>query len=436
MAKKKSVEKKPREMTRRALSQHKRQQRRQRIIFISGITIIVAVILIVLVGWFMGEYLPMHRTVLKVNDVKFDTRYFIDSLKIYGANQKPEQFEGLGATVIQRIVETEVILQAAEKLGITVSDEDIKEEMEGLDGSLTNAYIDVIRVQRTQERLRSEYISTLVPVSDNQVDINAMLVESSSVALELRDRLLSGDNFTALAAEFAQNYTSKQNNGEYGWHPATILEGQLGSVIPIDFAFSAEPGTLSQPLPDAESYKQFGYWLINVLDRNEEEEEATVQALYLSSREEALDIRARLEAGDNLTALADEYSQYSPSREGHGDLGLISRPADPEKTAITAVFDSYVFDTEVKIGEWSEPISEDVLWTQGGAWLVEVIDKEENRELSDEDRNTLISQAFNDWFTELLQVASEDVDQTGFTLEVNQWAAERAVKELQQGEGQ
>jgi len=381
----------------------------------------------------MGEYLPMHRTVLKVNDVKFDTRYFIDSLKIYGANQNPEQFEGLGATVIQRIAETEVILQAAEKLGITVSAEDIKEEMEGLDGSLTDAYIDVIRAQQTQARLRSEYISTLVPVSDNQVNINAMLVESSSVALELRDRLLSGDNFTALAAEFAQNYTSKQNSGEYGWHPASILEGQLGSLIPIDFAFSAEPGTLSQPLPDAESYKQSGYWLINVTEIIEDE--AMVQALYLSSREEALDIRARLETGDNLTALADEYSQYSPSKEGHGDLGLITPPADEEDTSITEAFDGYVFDSEVKIGEWSEPISEDVLWTQGGAWLVEVIDKEENRELSDEDRNTLISQVFNDWLTELMQVTSEDVDQTGFTLELNQWAAERAVKELQQGEG-
>jgi parvulin-like peptidyl-prolyl isomerase len=431
LVKKKNIEKKPREMTRRQLSHHKRQQRRQRIIFIGGISIIAAVVLIVLLGWFLGEYRPMHRTVIKIENVKFDTRYFIDSLKIYGANQPAEQFGTLGVTVINYIVQNEVVRQAAEKVGITVSTEEVRKEMADSGNSLSNAYIDIIRSQMVQARLKSEYINTLVPVSDNQVNIMAMLVESDSLALELRDRLIAGDNFTALAEEFAQNYTSKQNKGEYGWHPAIILQDLLGSAIPIDFAFSAQPGTLSQPLHDTESYKQLGYWLIKVLDINEDEE-AAVQALFLSSREEALDIRARLEAGDNLTALADEYSQYTPSKEGHGELGLIEKPADPADTSITVVFDEYVFGTDVKIGEWSEPISEDVLWTKGGAWLVDVIYREDNRELSTEDRETLINQQFNDWLTIVWETASDNVDRTGLTEELNQWATDKALKELQQ----
>jgi hypothetical protein len=429
LAKKKSVEKKPREMTRRQLSHHKRQQRRQRIIFIGGITVIVAVVLIILVGWFTGEYLPMHRTVIKVGDVKFDTRYYIDALKIYGANQPESQFNTIGPTVQNYIIQNEVIRQAAEKLGISISDKDIKEQIGGADSSLSRAYLDIVRAQLLPAKLQDEYISTLVPVSANQVDINTMMVESDTVALELRDRLLNGDNFTALDNEFAQNYTSKQNNGEYGWHPASILQALLGTMIPVDFAFSAEPGTLSPPLYDADSYKQFGYWIINVQDINADEE-ATVQALFLSSRAEALDIRSNLEAGGNLTALADEYSQYSPSKEGHGDLGLIDKPADPGDTAITAAFDGYVFGPDVKMGEWSNPVSDNTLWTKGGSWLVEVMDKQADREISSDDRSKLITTAYDDWLGNIWQAASDSIDYSNLSQEVNQWATERALKEL------
>jgi len=435
LAKKKSIEKKPREMTRRQLSQHKRQQRRQRIIIISGITVIVAIVLIVLAGWFTGEYLPMHRIVLKINDAKFDTRYFIDALKIYGADKPPEQFESLGASVMNYIIQNELILQGAEKLGITVTAAEIKKEIEEYGGSTLEANIDIIRAQRVQMRLRSEYIDTLVPVSDNQININAMLVESESLAFEVRNRLITSDNFSALAEKYAQNYTSKQNNGEYGWHPISMFEDQLGSQVPLEFAIHSSPGTISQPLPDAEANKQLGYWLIRVVDRNEEEEEAMVQALYLSSRAEALDIKARLEAGDNMSALADQYSQYSPSKEAHGDLGSVFMSDDPEKPTITSIFESYVFDPEVPLGQWSDPIIEDTLWTKGGAWLVEVVGKDDDRELSTEDRDILVNQAFSDWFTELWQEASEDVDRSGFTLELSQWATDKAREELQQGKG-
>jgi hypothetical protein len=54
--KKRKAEKPPREYTRRQLSQFQRQKRRQRIVFITGVSIIAAIVLIVLVGWFIGEY--------------------------------------------------------------------------------------------------------------------------------------------------------------------------------------------------------------------------------------------------------------------------------------------------------------------------------------------------------------------------------------------
>jgi hypothetical protein len=433
LAKKKNVEKKPHEMTRRQLSHHKRQMRRQRIIFIGGVSVILVVVLIVLVGWFMGEYYPMHRTVIRVGDVKFNTRYYIDAMKIYGANQPVAQFNNIGPTVENIIIQNEVLRQAAEKLGLTISDQEIRSQLAGT-GAMSKAYIDLVRGQLMPQKLKDEYISTLVPVSANQVDINAMMAESDNVALEIRNDLLVGGNFTALDREFAQNYTSKHNDGEYGWHPATILQDLLGSSIPIDFAFSAEPGILSPPLSDNASYKQFGYWLIKVLSMNADQE-ANVQALYLSSQSQALDIKAMLEAGGNLTALADEYTQYSPSKEGHGDLGLINKPDDPTKPSVTTDFDAYVFGPNVTMGEWSNPVSDNTLWSRGGSWLVKVNDKQADRQISTDDRNALINKAYDDWTSSLWQEVSTDVDISGLTDQLSQWATDRALKELGTSQG-
>lgn len=67
MAKKKKEEK-PREYTRRQLSHFQKQKRRQRITFIAGVSIIVVILAIVLVGWYMADYHPLHRTVIRVGD--------------------------------------------------------------------------------------------------------------------------------------------------------------------------------------------------------------------------------------------------------------------------------------------------------------------------------------------------------------------------------
>ena len=428
MAKKKKVEKAPREMTRRQLSHHRRQQRRQRIIFISGITIIAAIILIVIAGWFTSVYYPLHRTVIKVYDTKINMAFFVDMLAIGGQNQQAGNIEAMAPNVANEIVQDELIKQGAAQLKINVSDQDIKAALKGTTLPVNDASMSLIRAQILQSQLKSEHFTPLVPESDNQVYMMTMMVESDSLALDIRDRLVNGDNFTALDAQYAQNYTSKQNKGDYGWHPASILLPQLGSSIPIDFAFGANvtAGALSPPLSDNDSSKQLGYWLLRVNDRPEEGS-ANVSALLLSSQAEAESIKTKLEAGtNNLTALADEFSQYSPSKEGHGELGMV-----PEEGSgnITAVFNNYVFNPDTELGKWSDPIREDQYWTKGGAWLVKVVDKENDRKLSTEDRDTLINNAFNDWVSQLWMAASADI-MSNMSADQQRWAVDRVIKRL------
>lgn len=429
MAKKKKVEKPQREFTRRQLSHLQKQKRRQRFVFIGGVTVIAAVVLIVLIGWLIGEVLPLHKTVLKVNGTEFDTAYYIDVLKIAGSSQSDANIQAMAGSVIQQITQDELIRQGAGKLGITVGDEEVEKRLEDLGIPVSDGYVGIFGGQLLQNRLRDEYFGAQVPESDKQVHALAMLLESESQALEIKNGLLSGDNFTALAEEFAQNYYSKNvNKGDFGWHPEAILKNQVGSVVALDYAFGAEVGVLSEPLYDEEMYKQLGYWLIRVNDIPEEGS-ANVSAVFLSSEDEAKEIKARLEAGEDLGPIADEYSDYSPSRDKHGDLGYVM----PEETGET--FDEYVFDLGVELGKWSEPIRDEAYWSKGGYWLVKVVDKDDDRKLSTEDRTFLIGQLFDDWVAVLMADPENDVDDSYLTEELNQWAIDRALKDMQEAEG-
>lgn len=430
MAKKKKAEKPQREYTRRQISHLKKQRRRQRIVFYGGITIIAAVILIVLVGWVMADFVPLHKTVIKVNDTDFDVSYYIDTLKIARANQPDQNIQMLISSTTGQIEQGELMRQGAEKLDIIVSDEETKKALEDMGAPVTDAYIGLWRSQLLQARLKDEYFGPLVPVSDNQVHAMIMLVESERVANEIINRLQSGENFTALAGEFAQNYYSKNvNKGDFGWHPRAILEEQLGYSIPIDYAFSAEVGTLSAPLYDEEAYMQLGYWLLRVNGRPTEDS-ANVSALLISSEELAEDVRARLEAGEDLGPIADDLSNYSLSRDKHGELGVV-----PQSDNISDPFNGYTFNPETPLGEWSEPIRDETFWCQGGYWLVKVVDKDNDRKLSDEDRTYLIDKSFEDWVSALWSNPVYVVDDSFLTPELTQWIVERTTKEMQKAEG-
>ncbi|MBA7694282.1 Chaperone SurA [subsurface metagenome] len=377
----------------------------------------------------MGEYIPLHKTVLKVNDTEFKTSHYIEMLKMAKEGQPDRDIQILARSAVQQMQQDEVIKQGAEKLGITVSEEEIIETLENLGLPVNDGYKATLGGQLIKSRLKTDYFGLQVLESAEQVHALAMLLEGESQALEIRERLLSGDNFTALAGEFALDYYAKNvNQGDYGWHPESIYGVQLGSPVAIEYAFSAEPGELSEPLYDEEKSKQSGYWLIRVNDIPEEGS-ANVSAVFLSNEDEAKEIKERLEAGEALGPIADEYSDYSPSREKHGELGYVM----PEQTG--EVFDAYVFNPGVELGKWSEPLRDENYWSIGGYWLVEVVDREDDRKISSEDRNYLIDEIYNGWLSSLWADPYLVIDDSYLTDELNQWAMERVMKDIQEAGG-
>jgi parvulin-like peptidyl-prolyl isomerase len=428
--KKRKAEKPPREYTRRQLSQFQRQKRRQRIVFITGVSIIAAIVLIVLVGWFIGEYRPMHQTVIRVNDAEFNMGYYIDALAIEAQNQPSnstesplEYIQSRAGAVVSVIEQNELIRQEAMKLGISVSDDEIKEQLKGSDIPLNDTRLDLVRAQMLQNRLYNEYFEHQVPASAEQVHIMAMLLESESQAYEMRTRLQNSENFSALAEEYSLDYYTKTNKGDLGWHTESILDVLLGSTVPGDYAFGSEAGILSQPVNDEEIYKSVGYWIVRLLEK-EEETAANVKVILLGSEAEAQSVLDRLRRGEDFASLAKELSQHEESRDKEGDMGMVS------KGEVSTAFDEFVFSEEAEPGDLLGPIPDVTIQTKGGYWLINVLDRDDDRQLESEDRNYLMARAFEEWVSLLWVDPGNVVDNSYLDYETKVWAIERAIKGL------
>ena len=421
---KKRAEKPQRIFTQRQLSRWQQQKRRQRIILVVGISIIVIVLGILGVGWYVGQYQPLHQPAIRVNDTEFNMKYYVDMLKIYSLNQPASNLPYLANDVVKSIEQNELIRQGALKLGFSASDDEVKDELKSYNLPNKDVQRDLVRTQLLIRQLLNEYFDQQVPASAEQRHIMLMLLESEQQATEISASLEKGESFTELAGEFSLGYISETNQGDFGWHPKDIFNEILDTSI-VEYAFNAEVGVLSQPIYNEETSKEVGYWLIRVPDRNEEEQEAHVQAMLLGSEAEAQEVRASLEAGEEFATLAKEFSQLDGVEENEGDLGILT-PGE-----VSPDFDEFIFDPELELGKISEPIRDENIVTQGGYWLVKVVDEDDNRKIDEDDRDLLKAKAIDEWILSLWDDPENEVDDSYLDDAKKTWAIEQAVKGLE-----
>jgi len=419
---KKKVGKPQREVTRHQLSQWQRQKKRQRIILGSGIFIIFAVLGIVAAGvysqWYIPEYKPLHQTVITVNDAEFDMNYYIKMLKYYGQGMPIQYMYNLADEVVTIIERNELIRQGALKLGISVSNDAVDEELKSYDPPLSKDYRDVVRTQMLIDKLLNEHFEQEVLLFAEHRHILAMFLETESQATELRARLEAGEDFTKLASQLSLESLSKIGEGDLDWRPKGALTALLNTSIPDEYAFSSEVGVLSKPIYDEAKTKSLGYWIIKVLERNEEPEQAHVQVILLGSEEEAQEVRARLENGEKFADLAQEFSQHDMSKENGGDLGWLT------PNMMSSTVDEFVFNTELEL---SQPLRDEIVRTRGGYWLVKVMGIEDNKQIEEDDRELLKSKALNEWVSALWDDPDNKVD-SYLDDEKKGWAIWRAIE--------
>jgi parvulin-like peptidyl-prolyl isomerase len=417
---KKKLEKPRHELTRRQHSRRQQQKRRQRIILGVSILIVVAVLSVVGVGvyqgWYVSDYKPLHEVVLEVNGTKFDMEYYIKMLKYYTQNLSTDYYSFMASYVVQFIERNELAKQEATALGITVSDEEVDALMNSVDPPLDEDYRDAIAGELLLQKVRDEYLDAQVPTYADQRHVMAMFLESEAQANEVIAMIESGVDFGEIAAALSLDSVTKEAKGDLGWCPLGILPSKVESTVLEESAFSAEVGVLGPPIYEESKSRQLGYWLIEVIkvDATAEPTEAQVRVMLLASEQEANDIRARLEAGEDFAELAKEFSKDSASSADGGEITL--SPGDK-----TTAFDAYVFDPGVELGVLSPVIKDAEISLNGGYWLIKVVASQVNREIDDDNRLILKNAALTDWL-EALQGDPDNVIVNNLDETKIQWA--------------
>lgn len=187
-----------------------------------------------------------------------------------------ERLEQARRQVLEQMIDQELIRQAAEEMGISISDEELDSSIadiiaqsggeEEFNQSLqaTGTTYDDFK-QMLLDQLLSEAVYASVTESINsvaeQVHARHILLPTRERAEEVLARLQSGEDFAYLAREYSEDISSRETGGDMGFFPRGVMPPEVEDV-----AFSLEVGEVSQIVQS-----QFGFHVLQVLEREERE---------------------------------------------------------------------------------------------------------------------------------------------------------------------
>jgi len=405
--------------TRRQLSRWRRERRVQRITLIAGCIFLVFILAYAGYGFYTEELKPLNQTVLKVDDSVFKMNYYLKLLKFYSRGQEDAMLPTIAELSLGAMEQGEVLRQEAPKLGFHVTDEEVKQGLKDSKLPDDKAHADLVAARMLTARLLEDYFDPMVPKTCEQAYVQAMLLQDEDTATEVARRVADGEDFLALAKEFTVEPVTKSKGGDLGWLPRGYLDILLGldSQAFEDMVFSVAPGKVSEPVFDASVTKNIGYWIVEVLEKDESKG-SHIRGILLGTKKEALEIRERLEKGEDFATLAKEFSQDETSGEQGGDLGWVQRWGD------TSTLSRLAFSLEP--GSLSQPTPDASKTTKGGYWLIKVVEKDPARKLDEEVRETLKTDAFANWLNEVRK--SHTIERL-LTDEQKMWAIKKVLKQ-------
>jgi len=423
------------------LHSEQRQKRVRRIIIPVILVVVIAAISVAGWSYYNFKVKPYNQLAIRVNDVTFDMRYYINVLEIFYGNVPlsslgdysdygEQEVEAFAGYVEEQIVQNEIIRQGSLALGVRIEDgslalgvriEDsaIKAKLKESDMPVTDEHIDLLMVQ--------ELVEKQVPSTQPQVHVQAMLLENESVAREAIAGLQAGDSFEQVSGGLSKVPGSKIINGDLGWVTGREADLTVDSTKFGDMVLATNAGVLSDPVYDDTVAKAFGYWVFKVVEKNDATDthsaEIHIKGILVGNEQEAYDLIDKLNAGADIDELAREFSELPGAADSGADLGWMSDIQDPGEFQV-------LFD--LPLNGISTPISDIQTETRGGYWVFNVLEKDANRALTAEQKNMLDDDFINRCSAELEKDPNYNVESL-LTEEMRVFAINETV--LSQGEG-
>ncbi|BBH20926.1 hypothetical protein Back11_22710 [Paenibacillus baekrokdamisoli] len=279
-------------------------------------------LVIVLVAPPFGGASSKNDTVATVNGVAITKDKLFDSMSELGGKQ-----------TLDNLIQDELIMQAADKDGIKVTDADVEKEITSIKGRFpteadfnaalqqANMTLDDLKKQTPMQLRIRKILEPKVTVTDKeikdyfdknkaslgtplQVRASHILVATEKEAEDILKELKAGGDFAAIAKAKSTDPGSKANGGDLGFFGAGAMDPAFEKA-----AFALKKDELSAPVKTS-----FGYHIIKVTDRKEakvatlDEEKAKIKDQLVNQKVQELSATwlADLKAKAKITNTLDD----------------------------------------------------------------------------------------------------------------------------------
>jgi len=396
----------PKIATRKHIARLERERRQVAVIRIISIIAITLVIILVGYGILDTTYLKLNQSVAEVNGEEIHVGYWQERVQMYRLNllntlqqyQYYQQAFGmdtsqqqqeittqlqsdlfLGETVLNQIIDETLIRQEAQKRGITVTDAEVDERLQGLynfypDGTptptITPTEFGTPTLSAEQEAFfKATSTPTESPVTATPSPTNTPAPPATATSTQIA----SPTPLPQLPTATATPYTLEGFESQY----AETLDNYKNAKVKEETFRSVYENEIYREKLMAEITK----------DTPKTEEQVRARHILVKDVQLATAIRGKLMNGENFAELASQYSEDTSNASKGGDLGWFGRGA------MVSEFEQAAFSQP--IGEIGEPVE-----TQFGYHIIQVIAREQ-LPVSSSRYEQLKQEAFNSWLTTL-----------------------------------
>jgi parvulin-like peptidyl-prolyl isomerase len=392
--------------TKKHVARLERERRQSRIILYTFFGILAAVILLLAYGFLDVNYFQLQKPVAKVGDVeisaaKFESRVRLQRQQLlasYNVNMQYQQIFGmdttsqlqqieyylntpllLGQTVLDQLVNEEVIRQEAAKRGITVSEEEIETAIRDQLGFFPDGTY-------TPTVTPTTFFTPAPPAAAFSV-VTKTPLPSVTVAVTLEATLTPTATFTPTATSVptltptlgptptafptATPYTLEGYQSEY---QASLKNFTRYGMDEAEYRSLVEMNLLQEKLKAEVT-----------TDVTSTEEQVWARHILVADVQTAAVLINKIQAGEDFGELAKEFSSDTGSAVNGGDLGWFG------KGAMVPEFETAAFALEKPGDITQEPVS-----SQFGFHIIQLIAKQE-RPIAASQVEQAKDTAFADW---------------------------------------
>jgi peptidyl-prolyl cis-trans isomerase SurA len=293
-------------------------------------------------------------------------------LAIYNKNNKEASKDPKAIQdYLQLFINFKLKVKEAEEMGLDTL-QSFKNELEGYRKQLAQPYLvdNEVNEQLLKEaynRLKSDIRASHILVNCKADALPKDTLIAYNKAIDARNKLLKGDNFSELAKRVSDDPSAKENGGDLGYFSA------LQMVYPFESAcFNSKVNDVTMPIRT-----KFGYHVIKITDKRDAQGQITVAHIMIkanssmnvadssAAKNKIDEIYKKLKSGENFSELASQFSDDKGSAKRGGELPMFGTGR------MVAEFERASFGIK-KDGDFTEPVL-----TQYGWHIIKRISKKE-----------------------------------------------------------